>query len=221
MPKCPNCGNKVSINDKFCFACGARLKHAEKQIEGKPVSDRMILEAIETEFRKPEEVAEITCLPLPQIMKRLRELVADDVVIVKNAKYYYAEGKEQLIKQIVKSLDSKPLNIKEISDKFNLSVDDAGNIMNVLVETDRVYKEDEFYYSFKYQKKWYKSILFIIGLIFGIAILLPGIVSFYEDYYAPNYLYGGIALIVGSMIASWAVYKYKHKKQLEEHKISE
>lgn len=30
MPKCPQCGNKVGKDDKFCFACGAKLEAGER-----------------------------------------------------------------------------------------------------------------------------------------------------------------------------------------------
>jgi DNA-binding Lrp family transcriptional regulator len=49
--------------------------------------DAKIISTIESEFKRPEEIAEITGLALPQVMKRLRELTADGLVVVRNAKY--------------------------------------------------------------------------------------------------------------------------------------
>ena len=49
--------------------------------------DAKVISTIESEFKRPEEIAKITRLALPQVMKRLRELVADGLVVVRNAKY--------------------------------------------------------------------------------------------------------------------------------------
>ena len=52
-----------------------------------PEIDDKIIGTIKSEFKRPEEIAEITGLALPQVMKRLRELTADGLVVVRNAKY--------------------------------------------------------------------------------------------------------------------------------------
>ena len=49
--------------------------------------DAKVISTIESEFKRPEEIAEITGLALPQVMKRLRELLADGVIGVRDAKY--------------------------------------------------------------------------------------------------------------------------------------
>ena len=49
--------------------------------------DDKIISTIKSEFKRPEEIAETTGLTLPQVMKRLRELTADGLVVVRNAKY--------------------------------------------------------------------------------------------------------------------------------------
>ena len=42
--------------------------------------DDKIIGTIKSEFKRPEEIAEITGFTLPQVIKRLREFVADEVV---------------------------------------------------------------------------------------------------------------------------------------------
>ena len=49
--------------------------------------DAKIIGTIKSEFKRPEEIAEITGLALPQVMKRLRELTTEGLVVVRNAKY--------------------------------------------------------------------------------------------------------------------------------------
>ena len=49
--------------------------------------DAKIISTIKPAFKRPEEIAEITELAFPQVMKRLRELTADGLVVVRNAKY--------------------------------------------------------------------------------------------------------------------------------------
>jgi len=49
--------------------------------------DDKIIGTINSEFKRPEEITEITGLPIAQVMKRLRELTADGLVVVKDTKY--------------------------------------------------------------------------------------------------------------------------------------
>jgi len=80
MPYCQKCGEEVSVKDKFCFACGAKLVYDEKNVS--PTKE--VQEALDI---FDEVGCEFGCKAFQIIRKRIEEeFLGDCNVVISTAK---------------------------------------------------------------------------------------------------------------------------------------
>jgi len=217
---CPKCRNRVSAKDKFCFTCGTKLGNDDKQSEeltedgslGKrepqPTDlDTQIFNAIGSEFKRPEEIAEITGLALPEVMKGLRELLINESVVVLNAEY---GSRFSGISNIRNLLDKSLLNTKEIANEAKLPIHIVDKCLCKLEKDGLIFKKKDYYVSMEYREKWYSKKRhqlkwLSIELAVSSGLILSGV--FYFGFSGPA---GGgfVGIGVAGLIASVFLYKF-------------